>query len=67
MSKSLRIVGLLAFVGATAGSQERGSLIGRVTNSETGSPLQAATIAITGTTLGASTRSDGPYRISLPR
>ncbi len=42
-----------------------GTVIGRVTNAETGAPIPGATIAVTGAPAGAITRGDGSYRFAL--
>jgi TonB-linked SusC/RagA family outer membrane protein len=45
-------------------AQERGAtLTGRVTDLATGQPLQGASVAVVGTTLGTQARADGAYRL----
>lgn len=41
-----------------------GSVVGRVTDARTGAAVEAATVAVEGTRLGATTGADGRYRIS---
>jgi len=50
----------------TVGAQTTiGTVTGRVTAADGGPPLAGVTIFVTGTQLGALTRSDGTYRVSL--
>jgi iron complex outermembrane receptor protein len=42
-----------------------GAVSGRVTTGDAGEPIPGATVAVTGTTLGAITRADGSFRITL--
>ncbi|MBL8961949.1 MAG: TonB-dependent receptor, partial [Gemmatimonadetes bacterium] len=66
-SRSVGRAALLALTATTTvAAQDRGTLSGRVTDAGSSAPLQAATISITGTGFGASTRADGSYRVSLP-
>jgi TonB-linked SusC/RagA family outer membrane protein len=48
------------------GAQQAGSgtIAGRVTDAQSGAPLEAVTIAVQGTQLGATTGPDGTYRIT---
>ncbi|MGQ0650564.1 MAG: TonB-dependent receptor [Gemmatimonadaceae bacterium] len=48
-------------------AQERGTLTGRITDAASGAPLQAVTVSVVGTQLGASSRADGTFRVSLPQ
>ena len=41
-----------------------GSITGKVTDLQSGAPLAAATVLVEGTSLGATTRDDGTYRIA---
>src|SRR5688500_18087118 len=67
------IAGALALSALTAlvpplsvGAQtQTGTVSGRVTAAEGGQPLAGVTIFVTGTQLGALTRSDGTYRVAL--
>ena len=54
-------------LGAALGAQQtggNGTVTGRVTDAQSGSPIAAVTIAVQGTQLGAITASDGTYRIT---
>ncbi|MCU0618459.1 MAG: carboxypeptidase-like regulatory domain-containing protein, partial [Gemmatimonadaceae bacterium] len=44
----------------------RGTITGRITAAETGQPLQGASVVVVEATLGALSRADGTYRLSLP-
>src|SRR5688500_4780225 len=44
---------------------QTGTVSGRVTSTDGGPPLAGVTIFVTGTQLGALTRSDGTYRVAL--
>jgi iron complex outermembrane receptor protein len=46
----------------TALAQSSGTVSGRVTDEDTGEPLQGVTVSIVGTSFGAVTRNDGGYR-----
>ncbi|HZS62550.1 MAG TPA: SusC/RagA family TonB-linked outer membrane protein [Gemmatimonadaceae bacterium] len=54
-------------VAAPLGAQQRGAIVGRVTDKSSATGVPAATVMIAGTTRGTQTGSDGRYRIqSLP-
>jgi len=54
-------------VAAPLAAQQRGAVVGRVTDKSSGAGVPAATLMIAGTTRGTQTGSDGRYRIqSLP-
>ena len=57
--------GLLLLPASALFAQTRGTVTGRVTASGSGEPLQGATVLVTGTTLGATARTDGSYTITL--
>ena len=53
-------------LGTAVGAQQAGTatITGRVTDAQSGGPLEAVTIAVQGTQLGATTGPDGTYRIA---
>ncbi len=57
--------GASAFTPALGAQQAgNGTIAGRVTDAQSGAPLEAVTIAVQGTQLGATTGPDGTYRIT---
>ena len=56
----------LALPLAGARAQERGTITGKVTEAESGSPISGVSVSVAGTQLGAITRADGSYRIAVP-
>jgi TonB-dependent starch-binding outer membrane protein SusC len=65
-SPALILLGGILFLGvaATANGQSPGGTIQGVVRSQTGAPLEAATVAVVGTRFGAQSRSDGRYTIA---
>ncbi|MBA3672540.1 MAG: TonB-dependent receptor [Gemmatimonadaceae bacterium] len=55
----------LAGVPAVARAQSGGSIGGRVVEEGSGTPVQGATVFVTGTQRGTVTRADGSYRIAV--
>jgi iron complex outermembrane receptor protein len=47
-------------------AQATGTVTGRITDAETGTPISAATVRAVGTQAAATTRADGSYRLVLP-
>ncbi len=62
--RRLAVLVLSAFPGALA-AQDAATVTGRVTN-ETGSPLAAVAVSISGLGLGSLTRDDGTYSFVVP-
>lgn len=62
----LAVALLLATPTVRANAQDRGTLTGKVTDAEAGTPLSGASVSVSGTTLGAIARADGSYRVQLP-
>ena len=59
-------LGVLVGAMRPAAAQEPvGTVTGKVTAADAGTPLAGATVFVTGTQTGAITRSDGTYRIAL--
>ncbi|MEK6571035.1 MAG: TonB-dependent receptor, partial [Bacteroidota bacterium] len=63
MKHKLIFLFLIALLFPSFASAQNGKLRGRVIDKETGEPLIGATVAVEGTTLGASTNIDGEYFI----
>src|SRR5688572_373952 len=59
-------VALLAPISAIR-AQATGTVTGRITDAETGTPISAATVRAIGTQAAATTRADGSYRLVLPQ
>ena len=66
--KKVRILFLLLLISCLASSLYAQSRVvkGRITSSEDGSALPGVNVAIKGTTIGASTNSEGSYSLSIP-
>src|SRR5262245_14844372 len=50
---------------SAAGRETTGSITGKVTAADVGTPLAGVTVFVTGAGTGALTRTDGTYRIAL--
>ena len=55
---------IVAVAPALAAQDARGTIIGRVTDGRSGGPLAQVAVEVEGTRLGATTGSDGQYRIA---
>src|SRR6266516_3337499 len=55
-----------SILGTTLGAQQagNGTIAGKVTDAQSGRPLESVTIAVQGTQLGAVTGPDGTYRLT---
>lgn len=55
------------FIGFSSVAQEKFTLSGKITDSETGGRLPGASISVKGTTLGSAANHDGLYTLSLTK
>jgi TonB-linked SusC/RagA family outer membrane protein len=58
------LVAATLMLAAGAARAQTGTLVGRVTESQTGRPVSTARLTVTGTTLGAEADADGRFRIA---
>ncbi|MEM0962369.1 MAG: TonB-dependent receptor [Bacteroidota bacterium] len=59
----MRLLLLPLLLLAVAAEAQTGAIAGQITEAASGDPLEGATVAVAGTTLGAATEADGRYRI----
>lgn len=61
---SLLLVAAAILAGESAAHAQTAAIAGRVTDASTGAPLEAVTVQIEGTELGALTTAEGTYRVA---